>query len=88
MGRPRRLVSRRLLMVLQGTDELSVTVAPDELELDIVWRQSGAHRLSLALRMVVMWLIERNGAKEHLRGGTASQAIRHMLALFSEHPDV
>ncbi len=64
-------------VVQQGTDELTITIAPDELELDIAWRQSGATRLTLALRMVVMWLIERNGSKEQLlvRINTGPEAL-------------
>lgn len=64
-------------LVTCGSEELVVTLAPDEAELDIVWTQNGSRRLTLSLKGVVHWLIERRGAFEHLlvRVNTGAGAI-------------
>lgn len=53
-------------LVKRGLDELHVTIAPDEAELDLLWTQDGRRRMALGLRMVVGWRIERPGASAHL----------------------
>lgn len=64
-------------LVTCGSEELVVTLAPDEAELDIFWTQNGSRRLTLSLKGVVHWLIERRGAFEHLlvRVNTGAGAI-------------
>ena len=47
-------------------DELLVTIAPDNMEFSLEWRQKGQRRLSLNLKMVSGWEIKKSGADEYL----------------------
>jgi hypothetical protein len=51
---------------LRDGDELVVTIAPDEAELDAMWLQRGERKLSLVLKMVSGWQLERHGDSEYL----------------------
>jgi len=63
--------------VARGEDRLSVTIAPDEAEFDLLWMRDGHRLLGLSLKMVVYWEIERRGNAEHLllRINTGPDAI-------------
>ena len=53
-------------VVSRGDDDLTVTVAPDNLEFGLEWRQKGLRRLALHLMMVASWEIAKHGADELL----------------------
>src|SRR5262245_61268412 len=50
----------------QHNDELIVTLAPDEAEIDLLLHRSGSSLLKLRLKMVVEWKIDRNKDSEYL----------------------
>jgi hypothetical protein len=62
---------------VRGGDELVVTIAPDEAELDVAWSQQGARKLAMTLKMVSHWEIEQHGDSEHLivRVNTGPEAL-------------
>lgn len=55
-----RFVTRR------DADHLTATIAPTDLEFDLLWIQDGVQRASLELTMVSDWRIERSAAFERL----------------------
>jgi hypothetical protein len=52
--------------VSRGDDDLIITVAPDNLEFGIDWRQKGYRCLTLNLKMVAGWEIVKSGMDEFL----------------------
>jgi hypothetical protein len=64
-------------VVSRGDDELTITVAPDEAELVLIWKRQSRRKLALNLKMVVGWQIESLGASEHLivRVNTGPEAL-------------
>ena len=52
--------------ITRADDDLLVTIAPDNMEFVLEWKQKGQRRLSLNLKMVSGWQIEKNGADEFL----------------------
>ncbi len=50
----------------QGSDELQITIAPDEAELDLVWTQHGRRRLVLSLKLVLDWQIDKRETSTQL----------------------
>ncbi len=63
--------------VSRGEDDLIIAVAPDNLAFDLEWKQKGHRRLSLSLKMVAGWAIEKRGADEYLllRINTGPEAL-------------
>lgn len=49
-----------------GDDQVVATIAPDEGEFALTWSQQGRNKLSLSLKMVVHWEIERRARDEYL----------------------
>lgn len=63
--------------VSRGEDDLTIAVAPDNLEFDLEWKQKGLRRLSLRLKMVAGWEIQKRGTDEYLllRVNTGPEAL-------------
>lgn len=64
-------------VVRSDDDELTITVAPDEAEMDVVLLRGRRQTLRLRLKMVVEWLIEMRGDARQLlvRVNTGPSAI-------------
>jgi hypothetical protein len=80
-------------VVFRGEDRLTITVAPDEAELDLLWTRESHRRLTLSLKMVVGWQIESLGASEHLvvRVNTGPEALcgfQYCLVRVKPHVEV
>ena len=63
--------------VARADDDLLVTIAPDNMEFGLEWKQKGERRLSLNLKMVSGWEIAKRGADEYLllRINTGPEAL-------------
>ena len=52
--------------ISRADDDLLITLAPDNMEFALEWKQKGQRRLSLNLKMVTGWEIENGVGDEYL----------------------